>query len=198
MERFWDGENWGPHPRRIRGAEVEPNEEPTSPDIADRDYHAGAAELPSVWSRITARSVDILVLLFPWYWAVTRSVSRSTDAAGNEVTTTNLAYLALVAVLVVGYEVVLTSRFGGTIGKRVVGLRVIDKDTRITPPGIAKSVMRATPLLLAISILVVLLWVACVVAMYVDRKQRRSVFDFSGGTMVIVDPAGSGLLGKRS
>jgi len=204
MERFWDGEKWGPNPRYKRGFEPTRSKPATPADaVAAKSTTSTAStttdvslEQSSVWARISARSVDILLLLFPWYWLLLQAFTTETvEATGESVTTTNFAYLWTAAVMVVAYDVVFTGLWGASPGKRLLGLRIIDRDTG-AKPGWVRVVMRSTPLLLTISVLLVpVLWLACVVAMAVDKKQR-SLFDFSGATFVVLDPDRRGLLAR--
>jgi uncharacterized RDD family membrane protein YckC len=136
----------------------------------------------TIWARITARSIDALLLLIPWYFLVSESFTVESET----VTTRNDVFLWLTALLVVGYEAIFTGVWGWTPGKRVIGLAVVDPANGQSPPGWAKAVMRSTPLLLVVTLLLVpFLWLACVVAMYFDKRQR-SVFDFTAGTAVVL------------
>ncbi len=189
-ERFWDGEKWGPNPRYKRGA---------APPPARVDEPALAAAEPTqstVWARISARSVDTLVLLFPWYWLFTRAFTTEVGAGGEAVTTTHALYLWLAAAMVIAFDVGFTATWGATPGKRLVGLMIVDRDERKSPPGWGRSILRATPLLLVVAVLLLpLLWLACVVFMFVDKKQR-SLFDLSGATLVVIDPRRSDRLAR--
>ncbi len=197
MERFWDGEKWGPQPRQMknppaakkrlerRGAKksaAPPGQQATQEaQTAEGD---AAASLPqgTIWARITARSTDALLLLLPWYFLFRESFTIESET----VTSRNDVFLWLTALLVVGYEVVFTGVWGWTPGKRLVGLAVVDPADGHSPPGWAKVVMRSTPLLLVVTVIFIpVLWLACVIAMRLDKRQR-SVFDFTGGTMVVV------------
>ena len=136
----------------------------------------------TVWARITARSIDALLLLMPWYFLFRESFTIESET----ISTRNDVFLWLTALLVVGYEAIFTGVWGWTPGKRLVGLAVVDPANGQSPPGWAKAIMRSTPLLLVVTVLLIpVLWLACVVAMRIDKRQR-SVFDFTGGTAVVV------------
>jgi uncharacterized RDD family membrane protein YckC len=142
----------------------------------------GPATLPqgTLWARITARSTDALLLLLPFFLLLQKAIPPEADT----VTTRNDGYLWLAGLMVIGYEVIFTGIWGWTPGKRLIGLAVIDPETG-EPPGWGKVVMRAMPLVLVVTVLFIpLLWLACVIAMRVDKRQR-SVFDFTGGTAVV-------------
>ncbi len=196
-ERFWDGEKWGPQPRQMKNppaAKKRPERGaarksatsrrsavPKGSDVPEGDAE-DAASLPrgTIWARITARSTDALLLLLPFFLLLQRAFPPESEA----VTTRNDGFLWLAGLMVIGYEVIFTGIWGWTPGKRLVGLAVIDPETDKSP-GWGKVVMRSMPLVLVVTILFIpLLWLACVIAMRVDKKQR-SVFDFTGGTAVV-------------
>src|SRR5690606_4999288 len=94
------------------------------------------------------------------------------------------------------YNVVVVSRFGGQLGKLVLGLRIIDTDGE--PVDLRQAFARWTPVLaltllswlptLVLAVLVVLLrfslLLANLVLVLVDER-HRSVFDRVAGTYVI-------------
>lgn len=211
-ERFWDGEKWGPQPRqkkvpvttgrttgRRTGRTARPRQplrprqtEPALVEPAGGDGAAPAFEQGTVWARISARSADALLVMLPWYLLFVRSFSTTSvpgpDGTLESVTTANYLYVWLSVAVVVAYELIFTGMWGRTPGKMLVGLAVVDREDGQTSPGWGRATMRASPLLLvATVVLVPVLWVACVVAMWLDRAQR-SVFDFAGGTMVVAVP----------
>ena len=197
-ERFWDGDKWGPQPRQMKNPPAEKKrpergrkKKPATASSRKDAQNAPAAEVEelaslvpgTIWTRITARSIDALILMLPWYLLV----SESFPVESETVTTRNDLYLWLTALLVVGYEAIFTGVWGWTPGKRLMGLMVVDPTNGQSPPGWAKAIMRSTPLLLVVTLLLIpVLWVACVLAMYFDKRQRRSLFDFTSGTAVVV------------
>jgi uncharacterized RDD family membrane protein YckC len=135
----------------------------------------------TIMTRITARSIDGLVLILPFYFLLGASVTME----GDVVVSRNDVFLWLIAVVVVGYEVIFTGVWGWTPGKRLTGLAIVDPETGDSP-GWAKAIMRSTPLLLVVTVLLIpVLWLACVIAMRLDKRQR-SLFDFIGGTAVVL------------
>ena len=199
-ERFWDGEKWGPQPRRMKNPPVakkrsergaagkstraagrkatrEPHTEAPPEGVEDQ------VSLPqgTIMTRITARSIDGLALILPFYLLLGASVTME----GDVVVSRNDVFLWLIAVVVLGYEVIFTGVWGWTPGKRLTGLAVVDPGTG-DRPGWVKAIMRSTPLLLVVTVLLIpVLWLACVIAMRLDKRQR-SVFDFVGGTAVVL------------
>lgn len=199
-ERFWDGEKWGPQPRRMknppaakkrpergaarksRGAAGRKETREPRPEAASGEVEEQPL-LPqgTIMTRITARSIDGLVLILPFYFLLGASVTME----GDVVVSRNDVFLWLIAVVVVGYEVIFTGVWGWTPGKRLTGLAIVDPETGDSP-GWAKAIMRSTPLLLVVTVLLIpVLWLACVIAMRLDKRQR-SLFDFIGGTAVVL------------
>lgn len=198
-ERFWDGEKWGPQPRQMKNPPAAKNR----PERGAAGKSRAAArrkvtrqpqgETPpgevkeqvplsqgTIMTRITARSIDGLVLILPFYFLLQASVTME----GDVVVSRNDGFLWLIVAVVLSYEVIFTGVWGWTPGKRLMGLAVVDPATGESP-GWAKAAMRSTPLVLVVTVLLIpVLWLACVVAMRLDRRQR-SVFDFTGGTVVV-------------
>lgn len=197
-ERFWNGEKWGPNPRQKRGAppveKIAPAAAADEGSAATSGEDGGAVALPlaTIPARISARSADMLIVLVPWYFVWIQAFRTVTvegaDGPSEAITTSNAWFLWLAAGLVIVYEAAFVGTMGATPGKRLLGLIVASKEDLQSPPGWSKAIMRATPLLLLVAILLVpLLWLVSVVAMVIDG-QKRSVFDFSAGTVVLVDP----------
>lgn len=195
-ERFWDGEKWGPQPRQMksppagrkrpeRGAARKRAASTRRGAVQETETDAGKEAEPrpqgTIWARITARSTDALLLLLPFFFLLQQSYTVESET----LTTRNDVYLWLTALLVISYEVVFTGVWGWTPGKRLVGLKVVDPANGESPPGWAKALMRSIPLILVVTILFIpVLWLVCVIAIRVDKRQR-SVFDFTGGTVVV-------------
>jgi uncharacterized RDD family membrane protein YckC len=170
-------------PERRAGARSKRSVGRASPEEVAAGSEKEPVVLPrgTIWARITARSTDALVLLLPFYFLFSEAFTIESET----VTSRNDVFLWLMALLVVGYEVLFTGVWGWTPGKRLVGLAVVDPENGESPPGWAKAVMRSTPLLLVVTLIFIpVLWLACVIAMRVDKRQR-SVFDFTGGTAVV-------------
>jgi len=77
--------------------------------------------------RLLAKGIDINILFIPFFIVIKYySVVKTTYAFLN--TTMVLLVVILLAVYIgILYNTYLTSRFGGTIGKLIVGLRVVDE-----------------------------------------------------------------------
>ncbi|NND03800.1 MAG: hypothetical protein HKN91_13540 [Acidimicrobiia bacterium] len=203
-ERFWDGDKWGPQPRVMRGAEQpKPAKALDTADGTSEEEpgsQATSVALPqsSLWARISARSADMVIVILPWYFIWIRAFTTEetiVDGVATEFTVVDQTYIWAAVAFLFLYEVMFVRLWGATPGKRLVGLSVVDRET-MTHPGWMRAVVRATPMvLMAAAVLAPLLWIMNVLAMWRDKAQR-SLFDFSGGTVVVMDPNRPGRLAK--
>ncbi|MDE0133416.1 MAG: RDD family protein [Acidimicrobiaceae bacterium] len=109
--------------------------------------------------RLGARILDFLIVAIPptAIWAIVRG--RDAFVANDGETLTNLgeivlAELGALLVLVLAdfvYEVAPTARWGQTLGKRIVGIKVVDASTGAAP-GLSKSLGRWAVLTLPIAV----------------------------------------------
>lgn len=88
--------------------------------------------------RVVARVADVVLVLLPtWLIGVPLLLGWIGDSG-----TTVVVVFALGWAVVVGYETWLTAATGQTVGKRAVGIRVIDVESG-APPGRNASLLRA-------------------------------------------------------
>ncbi len=109
--------------------------------------------------RLGARILDFLIVAVPptAIWAIVRG--RDAFAANDGETFTNLGEIvlaeigALLVVVLVDfvYEVAPTARWGQTLGKRIVGIKVVNASTGAAP-GLGKSLGRWAVLTLPIAV----------------------------------------------
>ena len=206
-ERFWDGEKWGPQPRDKRGAEIAETKKPALPrrraepateELGEAVDQPLSLQQSSLWARISARSADMVVVVLPWYFIWIRAFSTEESLVEGVVTETTVVaqtYVWAAVAFIVLYEVAFVRWLGATPGKRLVGLVILDRETMV-PPGWVRTFLRTTPMVLVAAIVLApLLWIMSVIAMWRDTAQR-SIFDFSGGTVVVMDPKRPGRLAK--
>jgi uncharacterized RDD family membrane protein YckC len=167
--RYWDGESW------IGDAEPVPG-------IGDRRASGIDQPLAGAGHRLLARLVDTLITVM-----VFMLVTALVDGDIGDGTPSALASL-LGLLFSAGYEIVLTSTFGGTVGKLMLGMRVVET-TGTTPPGIECSARRWAPnLLTVVPVLGPIAGLAILVlslAWITSDPDRRSVFDRAGRTVVV-------------
>jgi len=122
-----------------------------------------------------------LVFVVPLAGAGNSSTYGSSSGIGT------IAFSLAIAII---YEPVLTALTGGTPGKLILGLRVVEAETLTTPPSMPVSIKRWViglvgflhPLLGIIAILI--LSIMSLVWVFTDTM-RRSIYDRIGGTYVI-------------
>ena len=168
--RYWDGEHW------IGDAEPIPSADDRH--VAGVDAPAGGAA-----RRIGARAIDLAINV-----AVIIVMTGAIDGDFGDATPSAFAALAGLA-FTAGYEIVLTTIFGGTVGKLMLGLRVIEVDGTMPPSALvatrrwAPNVLTLLPFLGQVAGLVILV---LSLAWITSDPQRRSVFDRAGPTYVVM------------
>ena len=166
--RYWNGEMWVGEPQPLPQSETDPR------------LPAGT-ELATALQRILARVIDLLLLggLF-----VLTSILID-DSVGEET-----SRLALVIGLISGvvYEIGMVAAIGATVGKLVLGTRVVTTDGT-TPPPIGTAGLRwlpnavsvvpfVGPLVSIAIILGSLIWI------FTDPR-RRTIYDRAATTYVV-------------
>jgi uncharacterized RDD family membrane protein YckC len=177
--RYWDGITW------VGEAQPLPPGSRTG-----LDQH-----LASPWQRILARFIDVAVLI----GATVLVRALVDDDLG---TTQPSATAAIVALLVtVTYEVGMVARLGATVGKLLMGLRIVDEHGT-SPPNAVVSIKRWAPNILAlvpvvgiVAALAVL--VASLIWIFTDTE-RRSIFDKAAKTRVVTVGGGHSLTRTHS
>jgi uncharacterized RDD family membrane protein YckC len=133
---------------------------------ANRRLAARFAELPA--------GVAIVGVMVAAGWAIERA--SQPDDPGHGIAYVVLGIGMLVAAL---YEVVLTGLLGQTVGKRLLGVKVVSRVDG-SPPGIARSLIRSLVLWSNW-----LLTAAALLMIYADKERRRGLHDLAAGTVVI-------------
>lgn len=167
--RYWNGEMWVGEPQPLPQSEADPR------------LPAGT-ELASALQRILARVIDLVLLggLF-----VLSSILID-DSVGEDT-----SRLALVIGLITGvaYEIGMVAAVGATVGKLIIGTRIVTADGT-TPPPIGVAGLRwlpnavslvpfVGPLISIAIILGSLIWV------FTDPR-RRTIYDRAATTYVVV------------
>lgn len=154
---------------------------------ADED----AAELAGPWQRIAARLLDMLPFFFSGIIAAVVFFFFQQHDGVNEATA--IAILFLFAGYII-YQIVLMTRHGQTLGKKLMGIRVVTLDG--DNPGFVKYVLLREfvyNLILNIVGLIPLLgllatlgaFVACLVMLFLEDRDRRTLQDLLAGTLVV-------------
>jgi len=167
--RYWDGQFW------IGDAQPIPSADDRRADGVD-------APIAGVGRRIGARLLDLAINV-----AVIILLTGVIDGDVDGAAPSALATLAAL-VFTAGYEIILTTIFGGTVGKLLLGLRVIEIDGTTPPSPLvatrrwAPNVLTLLPVLGQVAGLVILV---LSLAWITSDSQRRSVFDRAGPTYVV-------------
>ena len=127
-----------------------------------------AAELPSLVSRIKATVIDFLILLF--VFAISSVVI---DAVGGAPSFVRGAILIFMVYL---YDPLLTCLYGGTLGHRILGLRV----ARYDYPEQRISIIRSS---IRFIIKYTLGWLSLFTVTASDEK--RAIHDFASGSILL-------------
>lgn len=148
--------------------------------LADAPAVPGTLVDASRWARLGAALIDGIIafaVLGPLMY-VTGGFVRNLPFA------TLLAYHALGFVLYVALHGVFLKRNGQTIGKKLVGIRIVGLDDR--NPGLAAIILRRQ---LPIAAMTVIPYagrlVGVVDALFIFRANRRCLHDLIGGTRVV-------------
>jgi len=167
--RYWDGENWL--------GDAEP-----IPDADERRVVGIDAPIGGAGRRIAARVIDLAVnvaVIILITEVIDGEVGDGTPSAAASITA--LVFAAM-------YEIGLTAMLGATVGKLVLGLRVVELDGTM-PPSVGTSARRWGPNILTlvpvfgqIALLAILV---LSLAWITSDSSRRSVFDRTGPTYVI-------------
>ena len=165
--RYWNGEMWVGEPQ------------PLPPSEGDPSVPAGVT-LASPVQRILARVIDIVVLGAIFILARILIEDDVGDAPDR---------LSLVVGLVTGiaYEIGMVAAIGATVGKLVVGTRIVTADGT-TPPPIGVAGLRWLPNLVSIvpfagPLISIAILLASLIWVFTDPR-RRSIYDRAATTYV--------------
>lgn len=195
--RWWDGSNWVGGPQQ-QGAQqqagyVAPNQAtlPTGQALADP------------WLRIAAKLIDFIVLLIAFvivFLATTFSVGFDTVLNALVGGNGDIGLLPNLASALVGaaYYGGMNTFFSGTVGKLVLGMRIVQKDGTEPlgiPVGLIRSGVHFVGILgvipfgvdVGVSIVVLIVGLVSLVFLFTD-PQHRTLMDQVAKTYVIKKP----------
>ncbi|MER5949213.1 RDD family protein [Streptomyces sp. NPDC001904] len=153
---------------------------------AGGDPLAGMPPLAESGRRVLARIIDmvligIIVGLLSWAFDIT-SFSTDTDDinAGKQAGSS-----ILTAVLYIAYDVILMSRTGQTLGKRLMKLRVANLDNGATP-SVQTNLVRALVLWVPFAFCCACIWTAiCGGWSFFDKPYKQGLHDKAAKTVVV-------------
>jgi len=143
--------------------------------------------LASAGARIGARLIDALILLVIGGTIIVAILAGDDDF--NRFSGFDIGVLIASIVLGIAYEVGFVVWQGGTPGKLILGLRIIEQETGRTPPDAQHAILRWVPSLvgnvpLIGGIVSLILFILSLVWLFSDPK-RQTVYDRVGKTYVV-------------
>lgn len=173
--RYWDGAQWVGDPQPI----------PPAAAGAPGATLAGGHRLADPWPRIGARVIDTLIVFVPVFTILV----ATTDLDSAADTNTSAGFLIASLLLGIAYEVGFVAWKGGTPGKLLLGLRVIERDTGDIPPTTQVAFMRWLPTLVGLvplvgSVISLLIGIMSLIWLFSDPG-RRTVYDRVANTAVV-------------
>ncbi|WP_329067822.1 RDD family protein [Streptomyces sp. NBC_01429] len=165
------------------------------------DPLAGMPPLAPFGKRLLARIIDVLIIFIPLaiISAFTGGAWGSANGNGewdnvtNQVNTGRHWIWSLISLVVyVGYDTYMTKKYGQTLGKRWMKIRVAMLNNGAVPDTNASLLRAAVLWLPALLCCFVLWWIIIVATILASRPYRQGLHDKAARTVVVSDvPAGS-------
>jgi uncharacterized RDD family membrane protein YckC len=130
---------------------------------------AARGDLAGRWTRLGAVLIDVVLLYCP----IVVWQASSPEAAG--------VLIGLWWLIVLIVQVVLLTRSGQTVGKRLVGIRIVNKDTGQNGGFVPNVLLRG----LVNGLLNVIPLYGLVDALFIFREDRRCLHDLIANTIVV-------------
>lgn len=162
---------------RAGGVAVLPHKDFNRPWVVADDETARV--FASAGERLGARILDTLITaavavpLFVGGWAL---ISDRSPADGNPLIVLGVAWVVL-------FEPIMTTKYGGSAGKLLVGIRVVRVSDPMRPPNFGYSLLRSTFYLLMEVIRII--GIFDVLSLLWDRPRRQCLHDKAANTIVV-------------
>ncbi|MER5557919.1 RDD family protein [Streptomyces sp. NPDC002506] len=179
------------------GSAPPPPSDPYGGGYGGVDPLAGMPPLADYGKRFLARVIDFLIIAVPLgliEWATSNRVVISTTDNGDSGTEviskaysgTGLLWLLITLVVYVGYDTLMVSKSGQTLGKKLLGLRVAmlnDGSVPTTNASLARAAVLWAPFVLCCYCL----WdIVLAITIVADKPYRQGWHDKAGKTVVVV------------
>ncbi|RFU82388.1 RDD family protein [Streptomyces triticagri] len=153
------------------------------------DPLAGMPPLADSGKRVLARIIDMLMVAIVVYVLSLLFGGVRFETDPDEVNyTSSFGQSLLAAVLYMGYDAVMISRTGQTLGKKWMGLRVANLDDGATPT-LQTCLVRAAVLWLPFAFCCACIWTAiCGGWSFVDKPYKQGLHDKAAKTVVVTVP----------
>jgi uncharacterized RDD family membrane protein YckC len=136
----------------------------TAADIAAR------GDLASRWARLGAFLIDVVLFYLPF--AAAQPASERSAVGG-------LAVVAWLIIVVV--QIVMLTRSGQTIAKRLLGIRIVKKDTGLNGGFVTNVLLRGV----VNGLLSIIPLYGLVDALFIFREDKRCLHDLIASTIVV-------------
>lgn len=159
----------------------------------DSDPLAGMPPLAPFGTRVLARVIDALIIFIPLAivslfvggWNTTNNTGAWGEVANQVNTGTQWVWSVISMVLYVGYDTLMNRKYGQTLGKRWLKLRVAMLNNGAVPDT-ASSLLRAVVLWLpALLCCLFIWWAIIIVSIAVSRPYRQGLHDKAARTVVV-------------
>jgi len=185
--RWWDGGKWVGGPQQQGAQQQAGYVAPGAGQLAN------GHQLADPWLRMAAKVIDwIITLIISIPFGVTAALAAF-QGDGSDVTV-NVGLALVGAIIVAAYFTLMNTFLSGTVGKLVLGLRIVQADGTQplgVPTGPIRSFVNLLAILGAIPILGIIVSLVTLVISFVSLiflftdDERRTVADRVAGTYVI-------------
>ncbi|MFE2939084.1 RDD family protein [Streptomyces sp. NPDC059255] len=158
------------------------------------DPLAGMPPLAPFATRLAARVIDALIIFIPLAiisllvggWRNTPNNTGSWDEVTNQVNTGTQWVWSLISIIAyVGYDTLMTKKYGQTLGKRWLKLRVAMLNDGSVPEGNASLVRAAVLWVPALLCCLFLWWLIIIVTILASRPYKQGLHDKAARTVVV-------------
>lgn len=177
-QRRWDGHQWTDQVSTGVSASADATEPPSSEPPSDADSGPHNRPLASPGRRLAARVVDSVCLLAALY-LIASLVSRYEDHELSEVLNARLDSPLILLVPLFLWEFVPQAFTGRTLGKALLGIRIVRRDDSIGDRFLAAFIRSIGAILLLLPLIFL---ISCIT---IFRKRRRTIPDMLAGTSVV-------------
>jgi len=181
-KRYWDGSTWVGDPQAMMSDATD------APVAAGAGAVVGGKTVSSAGKRMGARVIDGIILIIVTV-IISAILGGGAGLTSTEVNGTVIVAGILGAIFQFLWDALFISKMGGTPGKLMLGMEVVDVNTGQSPPEDPAGWKRAANRLLGIipllgGLVAFIIAVVSLVYLFTD-DQRRTVMDRFGGTLVV-------------
>lgn len=179
--RYWDGSAWQGGPQEAPAMAT---------GGAQMSGMGGTGQtLASPGLRIAGRLIDFIISLVIALIIGAGSIDLNAIANGEEIEAPGFGLVVASAIIALAYDTLFTHFLGGTPGKLILGMRVAEAESGISPPSLPVAGKRAANRLLGLlsdigSIVALLIGLASLVMLFTDDR-NQTVMDKIAGTVVV-------------